>query len=127
MQLKLGTTRKWAVGYFNGDYGAFSKQMDLVLENEHSETAVSGDNTIVNKRVELFGDEEFESEGIQIRRKRGERVNNTDSEFEEVIEYVDEYYIVVDTDDATTNEKDKRVKVIVNINDIENIISNMKG
>ena len=54
-------------------------------------------------------------------------MNNTDSEFEEVIEYVDEYYIVVDTDDNINNEKDKRVKVIVNINDIENIISNMKG
>ena len=54
-------------------------------------------------------------------------MNNTDSEFEEVIEYVYEYYIVVDTDDASKNEKDKRVKVIVNINDIENIISNMNG
>ena len=40
MHLKLGTTRKWAVGYFNGGSGAFSSQMDLVLENEPTGSAV---------------------------------------------------------------------------------------
>ena len=40
MHLKLGTTRTWAVGYFNGGSGAFSSKMDLVLENEPTGTAV---------------------------------------------------------------------------------------
>ena len=152
MQLKLGTTRKWALGYFNGGTGAFSPTMDLILENEptgSTATVSTSDDTkdkdrqtIVNKRVELrpgFGSENFETEDdnskIQITTKRGrpnlkpERTDEFDDEFEEVVEYVDEYIIVVDTDGVpgSKEDKDKRVKVIVNINDIENAINNMKG
>jgi len=36
-ELELGTTRKWAVGFFNGGQGVFSSKMDLILDNEPTE------------------------------------------------------------------------------------------
>ena len=113
MELKLGSTRKWVVGYFNGGVGGFSEEMDLVLENEPAGTRPSVSKaTIVDRRVELrpgFGDENFETEDdnskIQIKTKRGRPnlkpegfiADDPNSEYEEIIEYVDEYEVWVFT------------------------------